>query len=224
LSELDVGKIAALEGPCTAAADTSSVRVSGRGGHAAFPHATVDPVAVAAQVVANLQHVVARATPPLDSVVVPVTRIAGGTADNIVPEAVELGGTVRTHARHQSDRTRDAMARVVDGVTAAHGATGTFAYVEGYEPVVNDPAVAAIVRAAAGADRLVDHPPLMAGDDFSSYLRVAPGCFFFVGAGGEAAFPHHHPRFTIDESALPVGIEALARTAPDFLADTTRAA
>ena len=79
--------------------------------------------------------------------------------------------------------------------------------------------LSALVREAAGGDRLVEFDPLMAGEDFSAYLRVCPGCFFFVGAGGNGTFPHHHSRFTIDERALPVGIETLTRTAVRFLAN-----
>jgi amidohydrolase len=218
-SDLDVGKVAVLDGPCTAAADTFSVRILGRGGHAAFPHTAIDPVAVAAQAITNLQHVVARTTPPLDSVVVSVTRIAGGTADNIIPELTEFSGTVRTYQEELRQSTRKTIDRTLSGVTAAHGATYAFDYLEGYAPVVNDPTLVAIVREAAGADRVVEYPPVMAGEDFSSYLSVAPGCFFFVGAGGKGALPHHHPRFTIDERALPIGIETMTRTALSFLAD-----
>jgi amidohydrolase len=115
--------------------------------------------------------------------------------------------------------TRKTIDRTLSGVTAAHGATYAFDYLEGYAPVVNDPTLVAIVREAAGADRVVEYPPVMAGEDFSSYLSVAPGCFFFVGAGGKGALPHHHPRFTIDERALPIGIETMTRTALSFLAD-----
>jgi metal-dependent amidase/aminoacylase/carboxypeptidase family protein len=104
-------------------------------------------------------------------------------------------------------------------VTAAHDASYHLDYVEGYDSVVNDPRLAALVREAAGAEWVVECDPLMAGDDFSAYLRAAPGCFFFIGADNARAFPHHHPRFTIDERALPVGIETLTRAALRFLAD-----
>jgi amidohydrolase len=171
-----------------------------------------------AQAIGNLQHIVSRNTSPLDSVVVSVTRINGGTADNIIPETVELGGTVRSYREEARDRTRQTIERVLDGVTAAHGASYEFDYLDGYASVVNDPRLAAIVREAAGADRVVDFAPLMAGEDFSAYSRVAPSCFFFVGAGDPTAYPHHHPRFTIDEAALPIGIETLTRTAVHFLA------
>jgi len=220
-STLEVGKVAALDGACAAAADTFSVRIRGQGGHAAFPHMTVDPIAVSAQAITNLQHIVARNTSPLDSIVVSVTRIAGGTADNIIPETIEFGGTARSYRQEARERTRDTISRVLSGVTAAHGATYELEYVNGYAPVFNDSRLAAIVREAAGAERVVEIEPVMAGDDFSAYLRAAPGCFFFVGAGHDGAFPHHHPRFTIDERALRVGIETFIRTAKRLLADGT---
>jgi amidohydrolase len=213
ISTLEVGTVAVLDGGCTASADTFSVKIHGRGGHAGYPHKSVDPIAVSAQAITNLQHVVSRNTSPLDRIVVSVTRIAGGSADNVIPEATEFGGTVRAYRHEAREHTRELIARVLHGVTAAHGANYELDYVEGYAPVVNDPRLAAIVREAAGADRAVEFEPLMAGDDFSAYLRVAPGCFFFVGAGNDRAFPHHHPRFTIDERALPVGIETFTNAA-----------
>ena len=217
ISTLEVGKIGVIDGPCTAAADTFAATIGGRGGHAGFPHETVDPIAISAQAIVNLQHIVSRNTAPLDSAVVSVTRISGGSADNIIPEAVEVGGTVRTHREEVRERTRVGVDRVLAGITAAHGATYTFEYTTGYDPVVNDPDVAAIVRGAADPDRLVEFEPLMAGDDFSAYLRAAPGCFFFVGAGRQGAYPHHHPRFVIDEAALPVLIETMTGAAMGFL-------
>ena len=218
MSDLESGRIVALDGPCTAAADVFSARIVGRGGHGAEPHKSVDPIAVAAQAISSLQHIVARETPPLESVVLSVTRIAGGSADNIIPESVEFGGTVRTYREDLRRHTRSAMQRVLAGVAAAHGATCELDYIEGYAPVVNDPTLAALVREVAG-ERADEQPPLTAAEDFSAYLRRAPGCFFFVGAGSSDAFPHHHPRFTIDEAALPVGIDALSRTALRFLRD-----
>ena len=107
------------------------------------------------------------------------------------------------------------MAQVLDGVAAAHGATCEFDYVRGYDPVVNHPELVALVHEAAG-ERLIEIDPLMAGDDFSAYSKARPGCFFFVGAGGPEAFPHHHPQFAIDERALPVGVETFARVALRF--------
>jgi amidohydrolase len=221
ISTLEVGRIAVRDGPCTAAADVFSATITGRGGHGAFPHEAVDPIAIAAQAITNLQHIVSRNTPPLDSAVVSVTRIRGGTADNIIPEAVEFGGTVRTYRQELREQTRAAIERILSGVTAAHAANYALDYTTGYDPVVNDSGIASLVREAADPDRLVDLEPLMAGEDFSAYLRAAPGCFFFVGAGRPGGFPHHHPRFTIDEQALPVAIETMTRAALRFLSAAT---
>ena len=216
LSDMEVGTIAAVEGACSATADVFSIRILGRGGHAAFPHTAVDPIVAAAQLVSSLQLVVSRETSPIEPVVLSVTRIAGGIADNVIPESVELAGTVRTYGEHTRRQTREAMERVVAGVTAAHRATYEFEYTEGYASVVNDESLTRLVRDVAGV-RLIERTPLMAGEDFSAYQRVAPVSFFFLGAGGDGAFPHHHPRFTIEEDALAIGVEVLTDVAVRFL-------
>ena len=218
ISNLEAGKVGVLDGPVSAAADVFSARILGRGGHAAFPHLLVDPIAIAAQTISSLQHIISRNTKPLDSAVVSVTRVHGGTADNVIPEVVELGGTVRTYRQEVREQTRAAMEQILAGVTSAHGGGYEFDYKLGYGSVVNDPALALLVRDAAGYNRLIDVEPLMAGEDFSAYLRSAPGCFFLVGAGSEDAFPHHHPRFTIDdETALPVAIDTMTHAALAYL-------
>jgi amidohydrolase len=217
----DVGRVGCRPGPIAAAADTFSAEIRGRGGHAAAPHRALDPVVVAAQVVTNVQQLVSRSIDPLASAVVSVTRFHAGTADNIVPEAVELGGTVRTFDPAVRESLRAGLERVFRGVTDAHGATYTLDYVEGYAAVINDEGAAALVEAAAraelGEDAIMQAEPIMGGEDFSAYLEKAPGAFFWVGAGSEDAVPHHHPRFTVDESALRPGIAVFARAALDYL-------
>jgi len=132
---------------------------------------------------------------------------------------------VRTFLPETQRRIRDGIERIASGVAEAHGTTARLEYTEGYAPVVNDPAVAAIVERAAraelGEDAVAPPEPIMAAEDFSAYQRVVPGAFFTVGAGNEltgVTFPHHHPRFAIDEASLAVGIAVLARTALDVLA------
>ena len=151
-----------------------------------------------------------------------MTQFHAGTAPNVIPEQVELGGTVRTFDPAVRESVRAGMERILRGVTEAHGATFAFDYEEGYDPVVNDPdavvLVAAAARAELGDDALINIAPIMAGEDFSAYLTRAPGAFFVVGAGHEDAMPHHHPRFTIDEAALRAGVAVFARTALDYLA------
>ncbi len=225
LSVLDLGTVAVPTGPFMAAPDTFAIVVEGRGGHAAFPQECVDPIAVAAQVVVGLQYVVARETDPNEPVVVTVSRIAGGTADNIIPESVELGGTVRTFSVEAREKARASIERIVAGVTQAHDATYRMDYVEGYLPVDNDAELAVRVKAAAeralGADALIDIPPIMGGDDFSAYQREAPGVYIMVGARSEEAgalFPHHHPRFAIDERGMENAIAVFIETTRELLA------
>jgi amidohydrolase len=221
-STVDVGKVAVPLGPVTAAADIWDAEVKGHGGHAAMPHEALDPIVIASEVVLAFQQVVSRSVDPLKSAVVSVTRFEGGSAHNVIPEAVQLAGTVRTFDPEVRAGVREGMERVLRGVTEAHGAGYSFEYVEGYDPVINDPDAAELVRAAVldelGEGMLVDQPPIMGGDDFSAYLSCAPGVFFIVGAGRKGAIPHHHPRFTIDESAFRSGIAVFVRTALDYLA------
>ncbi|MHB8642796.1 MAG: amidohydrolase [Gaiellaceae bacterium] len=219
ISMMPLGHIAAPEGPCMAAADMFTVTIHGKGGHGAMPQQSVDPIAVGAQVVTNLQHIVSRRTSPLESVVISVTQFHGGTADNIIPDTVRLGGTVRTFDEAARERTKAAMEQTIAGVAAAHGARCELDYVNGYDPVVNDPSVAQLVADAVGqvdGVELVEIEPITGGDDMTYYLQQTPGAYFFVGTRSEEAgstFPHHHPRFTIDERSLPHGAEILVRSA-----------
>ncbi len=224
LSTLGTGHVSAMPGPVMAAADLFTLEIVGRGGHGANPHETVDPVAVAAQVITNLQQIVARETDPFDSVVVSVTTLSAGSARNVIPSSATIGGTVRTLSLARRAEVREAMERVIAGVTAAHRAEYRFDFEVGYDPVVNDrnssEAVQRAIVAELGEDALVEYAPVMGGEDFSAYGAVAPAVFFWVGARNEdigAMFPHHHPRFDIDESALRDGIAVFARTALDAL-------
>jgi amidohydrolase len=217
----ELGKVGVRPGPMAAAADGFEIVVRGRGGHAAAPHEAVDPITVSAHLVTGLQHVVSRSVDPIKEAVVSVTRIHGGTADNIIPEEVVLGGTVRTFDPDVRAGVRTAMERLITGIAEAHEATATFEYTEGYDAVVNDEAAAVLVeaaiKAALGDEAFYLPEPVMGGEDFSAYMRAAPGVFFIVGAGGEDRFPHHHPRFEWDEGALRNGVAVFGRLALDYL-------
>lgn len=215
MAPLESGTLQVRAGPTMAAPDTFEITVEGKGGHAAHPHTSIDPVAIGAQIVSNLQHVVSRAVDPLEPIVVSVTRFHAGSADNVIPEKAELGGTVRTMDADLRDRVPELMERVVRGVAEAHGAGYRFTYQRGYRALVNDEGVTSRLRSALadafGEDTVRTPPATMGGEDFSAYLAAVPGTFFFVGArpeGVDEAYPHHHPRFAIDERALAVGVEA----------------
>ncbi len=217
----ELGKVGVLRGPHTAAADLFTIEIRGKGGHGAAPHEAVDPVTAAAQVISGLQHVVSRVVDPIERAVVSVCMVHGGTAGNIIPEVVELGGTVRTFSPEVRDKVRDAMERFAQGIAVAHGATATLNYEEGYASVANDELasdrVEAAVREELGDDAFFEPEPIMGGEDFSAYLDGTPGAFFIVGAGGEGYFPHHHPRFDWDERAMRNGIAVFTRVALDYL-------
>ncbi len=224
-SGLPFGSIGLIPGPAMAAPDTFECRIIGKGGHAAAPHETVDPIVVAAQVVTALQHIVSRAVDPLDNVVVSVTQFMAGTTFNVIPNSAFLAGTVRTFDAALRTRVPELMERVVQGITAAHGAGYELTFERGYRPVVNDPALTSrlsdVVTRTFGDDVLVPMRPSMGGEDFSAYQQKAPGVFAFVGAGNVAAgiaYPHHHPRFQIDERSLDLGLRYLLAATIDLLA------
>ncbi|HEY9514041.1 MAG TPA: M20 family metallopeptidase [Gemmatimonadaceae bacterium] len=221
---MPIGKVGVKAGALMASPDTFNIVVRGAGGHAALPHETVDSIAVAAQVVTNLQHIVARNVDPLANAVVSVTRFIAGTTTNVIPGTAELTGTVRTFDAALRDRIPELMERIVRGVTSAHGATYELSFRRGYRPVVNDEKVSAFMRGvveqAVGADALVEAHPTMGGEDFSAYLQRSPGSFFFIGARNEARgikYPHHHERFDIDERALESGVAIFVCAALEYL-------
>lgn len=223
-SPMPVGRIGLISGPAMAAPDTFQCTIVGRGGHAAAPHETVDPIAIGAQLVTALQQVVSRTVDPLDPVVLSVTQFIAGTAFNVIPGSAYLAGTVRTFDAALRAGIPAQMERIIAGITSAFGATYEFGYELGYRPVVNDPALTArlatVVEDTFGMDTLVDMRPSMGGEDFSAYQQRAPGVFAFVGARNEAAgimYPHHHPRFQIDEASLAIGLRYLTAASLDLL-------
>lgn len=212
---LEVGKVGSNHGPMTAAPDTFEIVVKGEGGHAGQPERVLDPVAVAAQVVTNLQYVISRSTNPTESAVLSIGRIHGGTMANVIPEEVELKGTVRTVNEQVRKGMPDSMERIIKGIVEAHQLSYSFEYHRGPDPVVNDQRVAAIIEETAleifGEEVSVETiPPIMGGEDFSAYQRVGPTAFFLLGAGNEEkgiTHPNHHPGFDIDEDALHNGVK-----------------
>ncbi len=171
-SGLEVGKIGVVYGPMLAAPDTFEISINGRGGHAAMPHQTADAIAIGAQMVANLQHVVSRNVDPLENVVVSVTKFAGGTTHNVIPGTVEMVGTVRTLNEEVRAKVPETMERIIEGITAAHDASYEFEYQRGYRPVVNDEEVTRVVeetvREVFGERVLEMMTPIMGGEDFSA--------------------------------------------------------
>jgi amidohydrolase len=222
-SLLEAGKVGVITGAAFAAPDNFDLIIRGSGGHAAAPHHTVDSIAVAAQVVTNLQHLVSRNIDPLDSVVVSVTRLIAGSAYNVIPQSAELAGTFRTLDPELRERVPQLMERIIRGICAAHGATYEFRVIPGYRPVVNEARTAEflreMVRHAVGEEALADLRPTMGAEDFSAYQAKAPGTFILVGARNEPhgiVHPHHHECFDLDEDALDIGTRIFVAAGLEF--------
>ncbi len=219
-NDLPVGTVAASPGPVFGAVDEIAISIEGRGGHGAVPHLATDPIVAAAQAIVALQTVVSRETAPLETAVVTVAMIHAGTAFNIIPDRVEMRGTVRSFADDVRERTLRRVEEIAAGVAGAMRCKATLTTRFGTPPVVNDEAVTAVVREVAArvvsAERVVSQTPTTGGDDMAYFLQRAPGCYFAVGScnrdrGLDAA--HHNPRFDFDEEALVIGAKVLGGAA-----------
>ena len=222
--DLPVGTIGIGHGPMTAAADEAIITIRGLGAHAARPHHSVDPIIIAAQCITALQTLVSREVNPLRQAVVTVGTLHAGTVSNVIPEECELRATIRTF----DEETRQALARripeLVTGIAEAMRGVAEVEYVFGYPTLVNDRAmtdlVREVVREIIPAEKVLDREPSMGAEDMSYFLQQAPGCFFNIGSNNPdrgLVYGHHHPRFDIDEQALPIGVAAVASVAMRYL-------
>ena len=210
-SGLPCGHVGIDAGPVMAAADTFRIVVHGRGGHAAYPHDSADPVVAAAALITAMQTLVSRRVDPFDTVVVSVTQVQAGSADNVIPEKVELSGTIRTFEQRLRDFAVEQLRSMVPQLCAAYGVEGSFEFIEGYPPLINHELPSGWVRASAEALGLpLARQASMGGEDMAYYLQKVPGAFFFLGAAPDLeqlTFPHHHPKFQLDDRAVPLGME-----------------
>ncbi|MFO0838538.1 MAG: amidohydrolase [Phycisphaerae bacterium] len=220
ISVLPSGVVGTRVGPFMAAVNDLHIVVRGKGGHAAMPESTVDPILAAAQIIVALQSVVSRSIAMTDWAVVSVTRVDAGTADNVIPETATLRGTIRTFDEKVRTRVLSRVTQLAQSVGAAYGAAVEVNLSPGYPVLVNDEAATSRALRAArdlGLDeRCIQTLPAQGGgEDFAYYGAHAPAAFVFLGAAkpGAPTFPHHHPRFDIDEDMLPVGAALLAQFA-----------
>ncbi|UOF89299.1 M20 family metallopeptidase [Fodinisporobacter ferrooxydans] len=224
MSTLEIGKIGIAYGPMMAARDIFSITIKGSGGHGANPHETIDPIVIASQVVGNLQQIVSRNTDPLKNLVISITSIHGGNNFNVIPSTVELRGSVRCFDVDLRESIPNKMEQIIRGITKAHGASYELNYEFGYRPVVNDLEITHVVeetvREVFGEESLIVLGPNMGSEDFSAFQQKAPGTYFNIGARNPdkgSDFPHHHPRFTVDEDALEIGIKMFINAALKLL-------
>ncbi len=221
---LPVGQLAVRSGPVMAGTDRFDITVSGRGGHAAMPHQAADTVVAGAALVQALQTLVSRNSDPLEPTVLSVTRFHAGHADNVLPEAAQLGGTVRSFSPAQQALMEEGMGRICAGVAAAYGVGVRLDYRRGYPPTVNSAAETALCREAAatvfGAGNVRDDlRPSMGAEDFAYLLEQRPGCYVWLGNGpGDAGCLLHSPHYDFNDGIIDLGIRYWLRLVERALA------
>ncbi len=213
---LPVGHFAIRKGAIMAATDEFTVSIKGVGGHAAMPHKTIDPIAIGAQIVSNLQLIASRSADPLKSVVVSVTTFNAGNAHNVIPNDASFTGTVRTLDPEMRDLAEQRFKQIVTGIAASHGAEAEIEFHRNYPVTFNhadetDHAIAVAEEIAGAGNVIPNIDPMMGGEDFSYMLLARPGAFIFVGNGDSAGL--HNPAYDFNDEAIAHGISYWVRLA-----------
>ena len=215
---MKAGQFAVSAGPVMASSNEFKITIRGKGSHAALPHNGIDPVPVACQMVQAFQTIISRNKKPVDAGVISVTMIHAGEATNVVPDACELQGTVRTFTIEVLDMIERRMRQVAEHVCAAHDAVCEFSFHRNYPPTVNHAAEAAFARQVmadmVGAENVLAQEPTMGAEDFSYMLQAKPGCYFFIGNGdgthremghGGGPCTLHNPSYDFNDDLIPLG-------------------
>ena len=218
---LPIGEFAIRPGPLMAAADHLQIQIDGKGGHAARPHLSIDTILVGAQMINQLQSIVARNVDPLESAVVSVCMFEAGHTDNVIPQHAFLRGTARSFTPQVRELLHKRIGEVVEGTARLYGASAKITYTNGYPVVVNHERQTAFAAEVAGEivgkDKVdTNVPPVMGAEDFSFMLQERPGAFIFVGNGDGAAL--HHPAYDFNDETIPVGTSYWVRLAETALA------
>lgn len=224
ISTLEVGTIGYAYGATLSSADSFIINLQGKGGHGSSPHEAVDPLVAACALVTDAQHIVSREIPPSEFGVLTFGIVNAGTRHNIIPDSAVIEGTIRTYDEDVRKTIRDGLKRVAKSCSDAYRTEMSIEFPTETYPVVNtkehvDFAYKTIEKLVE-KDDMLELPPSAASEDFSYYLQEVPGLYLQVGAGNKEkgiTYPHHHPKFDIDEDALHIGAALHAQYAIDFL-------
>lgn len=230
-SQLDSGKIGISEGAVMAALEAFEVNIYGKGGHTGSPQVAIDPIIAACNIVQSIQQIQTRELDAREPTVIMVGSIHAGTASNVIPDKAVIAGTMRflyADEEQGKQRLKEKFEKVVKGICYATSTEYDIEYSRDHSPaVINDPAMVALARDTARS--IVDPSQVVnyayiAGEDFAEFTRVVPSAFFFIGSGNPAkdtCYPHHHPKFNIDEDVMPTGVAMHVKTALNFLNQET---
>ena len=210
--QLPAGTIGVHDGAVMASCDFFRISITGHGGHAAMPHLFVDPVVAAAQIVTGLQSIVSRNAPAQEALVISVTQIHAGSADNVIPQTAELRGTVRTFTPQTRELAERRMGEIARGIGAAMGVDVDYLYKHAFPSTINTPEQAGYAATAAaqvvGKDKVLrNEAPSMTAEDFAFMLEVRPGCYVWLGQGeGEGTCMLHSPNYDFRDEVIPTGV------------------
>jgi amidohydrolase len=227
---MPVGKFAVSSGPVMASSNEFKIVVHGKGGHAALPHDGVDPIQAACQMVQAFQTIISRNKKPIDAGVISVTMIHAGEATNVIPDSVEIQGTVRTFTTELTDLIEKRMRVIAEHTSAAFGATCDFEFDRNYPPTINSAAEAEfagkVMAEIVGADNVLKQEPTMGSEDFSYMLQAKPGAYCFIanGEGDHRAIGHgggpcmlHNPSYDFNDDLIPLGATFWVRLVEESL-------
>jgi amidohydrolase len=227
---MPVGTVAVSPGPMMASSNIFTLKINGKGSHAALAYMGVDPVPIACQIIMGWQTIVSRNLRAVDSGVISATMVHTGEAFNVVPQSAEVKGTVRTFAYDTLDLIERRMQEMATNICAAYGATCEFSFERNYPPTINHPKETEFLRQSlanvVGQDNVVPFEPTMGSEDFSFFLKAKPGCYFMLGngegahrMGGHGLGPCtlHNPSYDFNDELIPVGASCWVRLAEDFL-------
>jgi len=221
---LPIGKVGIYEREGLASADRFTIKIIGKGGHAATPHVSKDPILAAAHLITQIHSIVSRNINPLESAVITIGKVSGGTAFNIIPDEVELLGTVRSLNSQVREELKNRIEQVTQGIVQSFRMEYQFKFEYGYPVLVNDLEMTKLVSSACskgiGKESVEVLKPSMGAEDFSYYLQKVPGSFFRLGCRNEEKgilHPYHSSLFDIDEDVLPFGVEMFVRVIDQYL-------
>lgn len=224
-NNLPLGTVGVRSGALMAAVECFRCQIIGKGGHGAMPDQTIDSIIVASQIVNALQTIVSRNVNPLESAVVTVGELHAGTALNVIADSAKMSGTIRYFNPALEKLIRERLEAIIAGICQSHGAKYELDHWQLYPPTINEQTITELIRSVA--TEVVETPAgvvpdcqTMGGEDMSFFLQEVPGCYFFLGSANpdrDLIYPHHHPRFDFDESALGMGVEIFVRCVEKFL-------
>lgn len=222
-NDLEVGTVSVVSGPVMSGGTMFEIEVVGKGGHGAMPHQTIDPIVCAAQIIVALQSTISRNLNPLDTAVVSIGEIHGGTARNVIPQSVIFAGSFRFFREETHEMLSHRIREIAEGVATGMGCQANVVIKFGIDPVINEDGVAQ--KAQQTFDRFkedvtVIHQPWMASEDVGLLMKENPGAYLLVGSANHERglnYPHHHPKFDFDEDVLPLSVGLMSAAIADYL-------